>query len=174
MNRRSTDVDGWVNFPVNDPRWVNSNQGGMFVKLVVVDPREFDDQFGVCTGVGVYDMLQECLVGDDLRPKPVSPSAEDCTQEDWEEYDRKMRKWEEYHFPHINAHLDGDQDEYFSRVYLCSMVLGSTGWSGWSEEHSENWTCKYDDLTEQGKALYNQIKQLYPGCDLHLLTFLDT
>ena len=70
MNRRSTEKNGWVNFPVNDPSWQNTREGGMFVKLVVCDDREFDDKFGVCCGVNVFDRVTEQLIADDRRPRP--------------------------------------------------------------------------------------------------------
>jgi hypothetical protein len=57
---------------------------------------------------------------------------------------------------------------------LAVIILGSTDWSGWNESKGRYWTCKFDDLTEEGKALYKQIEALYPRCELHLLTFLDT
>lgn len=50
MRRRTSAVSGWVNFPIEDPAWKCSKEGGMVVKLVVCDTREFDDQFGVCCG----------------------------------------------------------------------------------------------------------------------------
>ena len=169
MNRRSNDCNGWVNFPVNDPAWPSSREGGMFVKLVVCDNREFDDKFGICAGVNVYDQLCESLVGDDQRPQPVLDNFED-----FDNFAKQRNEWEEYHYPHINHHEITSTAQYTSRGYLCAIVLGSSGWSGYSSEKQQLWHCTYEDLTEQGKALYDQIKQLYPGCDLHLLTFLDT
>jgi len=57
---------------------------------------------------------------------------------------------------------------------LAALVLGTTGWSGWHEADGRYWECRFDDLSAEGKALYRQIEALYPGCELHLLTFLDT
>jgi len=71
MQRRSNAVSGWVSFPANDPAWKNTNEGGMVVKLVVCDNREFDEQFGMCCGASVTDIMGESFVGDDRRPKPV-------------------------------------------------------------------------------------------------------
>jgi len=73
MQRRSNAVSGWVSFPANDPAWKNTNEGGMVVKLVVCDNREFDDQFGMCCGASVTDIMSESFVGDDRRPKPCHP-----------------------------------------------------------------------------------------------------
>jgi hypothetical protein len=173
MNRRSKDRNGWVNFPVDDPKWSSTNEGGMFVKLVVCDDREFDEQFGICCGVHVHDLLSEQLINDDQRPYPTYPTTDPNVPDfltKMEEAIDNDKRWEEYHYPHANHFKKPD---YHSRAYLCSMVLGSTGWSG----HNDNiglWHCTYADLTEDGKSLYNTIQQLYPGCKLHLLTFLDT
>ena len=173
MNRRSTDKNGVVNFPVDDPSWHNSREGGMFVKLVVCDDREFDEQYGICCGVHVYDFLSETLIGDDVRPRPETIRIDDNDPDflsKSDHFDRLQAEWEEYHFPHMN---DAKKPKYYSRTYLCSMILGSTGWSGFRDD-GKQWICFYDDLTEEGKLLYNQVIQLYPGCTLHLLTFLDT
>lgn len=170
MNRRSNDTNGWVNFPVNDPAYKNTREGGMLVKLVVVDDREFDKQFGICSGVHVTDTLSESLIADDIRPRPVY-NGEYNSVEDVEQEQRDLNKWEEYHFPSIN---DTKYPDYTSRPYLAAVVLGSTGWSGWHEERGELWHCTYDDLNLQGKALYNSLQNLYWGCKIHLLTFLDT
>lgn len=173
MNRRSKDRNGWVNFPVDDSKWSSTNEGGMFVKLVVCDDREFDEQFGICCGVHVHDLLSEQLINDDQRPyraRPVIDLDESVTIQQMNEAVQYDKLWEEYHYPHAN-HFK--KPEYHSRAYLCSMVLGSTGWSGHNDDIGL-WHCTYDDLTEDGKSLYNTIQQLYPGCKLHLLTFLDT
>lgn len=178
MNRRSTDMNGWVNFPVNDPNWQNTKEGGMFVKLVVCDDREFDERFGVCCGVNVWDQVTEQLIADDRRPM-----LEDCggleqytSEEEFiqahEEGVRKIREWEQYHFPYINEKHPTDRS-YTSRAYLASIIMGSTGWSGYRDGVGL-WHCTYNDLTEEGKTLYNSLQTLYSGCVLHLLTFLDT
>lgn len=180
MNRRSNEKRGWVNFPVDHPDWENTNEGGMFVKLVVCDNRKFDDKFGVCSGVNVFDQVTEQLVADDQRPMP-----EDClglekyaSEEEFiqafEEEVRKKREWEEYHFPYINEKHKPDRS-YTSRPYLASIIMGSTGWSGYSYSDGVGlWHCTYNDLTEEGKTLYDSLQKLYEGCTLHLLTFLDT
>jgi hypothetical protein len=45
--------------------------------------------------------------------------------------------------------------------------MGSTGWSG-------RFRCTYDDLTDEGKELYNNIQKLDPTGKLVLQTGLDT
>jgi hypothetical protein len=134
----------------------------MVVKLVVYGDEEFYDNFVMCCGAQVYDISNEVLVGDD---KPTSIESSDAHKED---------AWILAHYPH----LFGDDiesssiDKYTSRDYLAAIVLGTTGWSG--AKDGEYWKCTFDDLTDQGKALYKQIEALYPGAEIHLLTYLDT
>lgn len=173
MERRSNVVTGWVNFPVNDVAWRNSKEGGMVVKLVVCDNRDFDDQFAVCCGAHVTDMLAESFVGDDRRPQPAQRTHYD-TVEDVMAEQHAFANWEAYHFPRLHDDAAEGAERYQSRDYLAALVLGTTGWSGWDDAKSEAWVCRFDDLTEKGKALYRQLEALYPGCELHLLTFLDT
>lgn len=172
MQRRSTAVTGCVRFPVADSAWKNAGEGGMVVKLVVCDNRDFDDQFGVCSGAQVFDLRLEPLVGDDRRPHPV-PSPHFDTVEAVQAEQRTHEAWEAYHFPHTHDEALDDAERIRSREYLASVVLGSTGWSG-RNAYLMPWVCHFEDLTEEGQALYRQFERLYPGCALHLLTFLDT
>jgi len=82
--------------------------------------------------------------------------------------------WRAYHFPRSNDDAVAGVERYLSRDYLAALVLGTTGWSGWHEADGRYWECRFDDLSAEGKALYRQIEALYPDCELHLLTFLDT
>jgi hypothetical protein len=173
MKRRSTHVSGWVNFPVDDPSWKNTNEGGMVVKLVVCDNREFDKRFSVCCGGEITDLMTESLVGDDRRPQPVHAENYGSAEAILEER-KAIEAWNEYHFPRMyDTNADG-VDRYLSRGYLAAIVMGTTGWSGWNESEGRYWQCGFDDLSYSGKVLYRKIEKLYPGCELHLLTFLDT
>jgi hypothetical protein len=40
---------------------------------------------------------------------------------------------------------------------LAVLTIGATGWS------SGEWRCTYADLTPEGKALYDNLQNLYPG-----------
>lgn len=175
MKRRTTAMNGCVKFPVNDPAFYNTNEGGMFVKLVVCDNREQDNRWEMCCGATVNDLLSECLVGDDQRSLVGIPD-EQLSVDNVIRCHIETTKWIRYHFPNFEKHdiqLDAIE-HYLSRDYLASILLGSTGWSGRHSETNTCWHCTFNDLTEEGQALYKQIKSLYPECVLHLLTFLDT
>lgn len=159
--RRSKQVRGFVDFPINDPAYKNSNEGGMFVRLVVDDPN--NDPWGVCCGGYCSFDYDEEYMGDDLG----NPEA--------------------YHFPRMAETLPHsyssaagwdkpwEQTDFGSVAYLCVINLGSTGWSGWNEEKGEHFLCRYENLTAEGKELYNMIKKLYEGKGtLYLQTWLDT
>jgi hypothetical protein len=174
MQRRSEEIRGCVNFPIANPLWKNSKEGGMVVKLVVIDPRDFEDQFGLCCGAQVHDVLTEVLLGSDKHPHPERPQQFD-TPADVKDYEQACMDWQATYFP------DNTSDEkdlgvlrFLSRDYLAAVVLGVTGWSGWNEPAGKYWICQPSDLSEDGQALYRQLENLYPGCELHLLTYLDT
>jgi len=116
----------------------------------------------------VLDRKELCFVGDDRRPRPRVPERYDSLKA-IREHDKAELDWEKYHFPGLEA------GAYVSRPYLAAIVLGGTTWTEQTvSADGERWHCQYDDLTEEGKALYQQIAKLYPDCDLHLLTFVDT
>ncbi len=177
--RRTNQVSGWVRFPIEDPQWHNTHEGGMVVKLVVVERAEEDktldgNGFGVCSGAYVNDMLTENFIGDDRRPKPDAQERDDSYEAVLQE-EEDRGNWMAYHYPRMNddSIKHGDEAKYLSRPYLAALVLGSTGWSGSNEDH-DYWICRHEDLTQAGKALYAQLQALYPTGELHLLTFLDT
>jgi hypothetical protein len=177
--RRTSAQHGYVNFPVNDERLRSTGEGGMFVKLVVVDDREYDDTpWTICCGAGITDHLTEQMVGDDQAEAPrlelakPDESAEQALAA-IQAHDAAHKAWEGRHFPFLD---DEDQSEgkYRSRQYLASMLLGITGWSGYDDAKEAYWRCTRDDLSDDGKALVTQLERLYPNCTIHLLTFLDT
>lgn len=175
MQRRSDQMAGCVAFPVTDPNWPTSGEGGMVVKLVVLSDVEFDDPANpaVCAGAQVFDVLTEVLVGDDKRPQPECPSTYEAPEAVTAEMDIR-NEWESFHYPALHDVGAKGVETALSRDYLASIVMGSTGWSGHNAEAGEYWTCTFEDLTEAGKALYRQMAAIYPSASLHLLTFLDT
>lgn len=177
LKRRELVSEGYVVFPFNDNTFRHTGEGGLCVKLVVLDELSDrpDDSLAVCCGASVFDVLQEGLVGDDLRPIPAESSiAETASPAEIEQSlsadASRHRNWVQFHFPRYGS---DDADAHLSRNYRASIVLGTTGWSGYSDEKGY-WHATYNDLTAEGKSLYRLMEQLNPGCAIHLLTFLDT
>jgi len=171
MNRRSSDTRGYVNFPVDDPRYKNTGEGGMFVRLVVEEKE--NKGWMVCCGGLQHIQYDECLVADDVCPPPQRlPRNIDSLPP--EEVDRILKETQIYpveahHFPLLK---DGS---WGSVGYLSIITLGSTGWSGWDNETDDYWHCTYGDLTEEGRSLYDSLKNLYgEDCQIYLQTWLDT
>lgn len=163
MNRRSLDVEGCVKFPTHLP---SSGEGGMLVKLWVIDRQDFEKAYGVCAGVNVADVVTESFLGTDRSQPP-----KDDLYENYQEYsdveflakDRAYREahktWQESFYDYESGNVGG---------LLASVVLGSTGWS------NSEFLCTYEDLSAEGKVLYDCLTKLYPNAELHLATFLDT
>lgn len=176
MNRRNANSrSGWVNFPVDNPSYTNSREGGMVVKMVVVAPltqHADEPEFAQCCGAMVHDQLTEILVGDDMRPQPIWSATEQFSYDQIVQYDIDMKKWKEYHYPFTE--VKESPHEFQSIPYLASVVIASTGWSGWNTITESSWHCTFNDLTDDGKAMYSMFQKLYPGATIHLLTFLDT
>ena len=147
MNRNSLDVEGCVQFPISTLPALGGN--GTLVKLWVIDRQDFDEAYGVCAGVAVYDQCTEEFVGSDKARFPAGiPNPKDVSK--------------------LFAQFFRDEAREQSVPLLASIVLGSTGWS-----HS-SFICTYDHLTPEGKAIYDAMQKLYPKAELHLMTFVDT
>lgn len=175
LERRSNAVSGWVRFPVNDPDFKDTHEGGMVVKLVVIDVRAHDDphRFEKCCGGYVRDILSESFVGDDQFPFPTFTEQADQPA-DLENEQARLKAWDARHFPRINEEMVVGVDRFISREYLAVLVIGTTGWSGFNDGTGRYFECVFNSLTDEGQLLYRQIAALYPGARLHLLTFLDT
>jgi len=175
MRRGENVSEGFVNFPFDSPDYPIAGGRGMFVKLVVLESApDSTEPLGMCCGVIVSDMRQEILVGDDLRPYVDRHIPDDAKGEEilkyMDEGQKAQLEWMRFHFPREGGE---GLEAYISRGYRASIVMGSTGWSGYSNT-AGNWRATFDDLTDDGKALYRLMQQLNPGCPVHLLTFLDT
>ena len=121
----------------------------------------------------MFDTLTEVLVGDDQRPQPAVPEAYE-TIADVQEQEDKHNEWMRYHFP---SYRDPKTDAFrqeMSAPYQAVILMGSTGWSGYSQELGQYWHCTKDALTAEGKALFDMVQARFPACTLHLLTFVDT
>ena len=168
MQRKSRSVRGCVDFPVDDISW-EMMDGGLSVKLVVCDSDAPEKAFLMCAVGFVHDTYQECLIGDDRCERPSYVETGDLISDLTNEANEN-ESWQQRHFP--NIHATQGIEGLISNPFLCSMVLGSTGWAGFRE--GEYWICTFDDLMPEGKSLYRAIEALYPNATLHLLTFLDT
>jgi len=169
---------GFVNFPKTG----STGEGGNFVRLVVLDTkgdREYMRRFVPCCGGYVSFFMDECFVGDDLTDAKIAELGPE-PEVDWDlksgvakwirhtaKIDKLSKKTESRYFPRINDADYDHKDHYTSAQFLAVFLLGATGWSG-------SWRATYEDLTREGKAFYQSVQKLYPGCELRLLSFLDT
>jgi hypothetical protein len=172
MNRRSRDVKGLVNFPID--QLPSSGEGGMYVLLVAMDPTERN--LPVSCGGYVYHVFDETFMGSDRKQRAEFPPFEEGLSREetlsrWRGYEQANKDLESFYYPSIHAPDNKDYssyERYLSTGYLAAINMGSTGWS------SGDWLCSYEDLTEEGKVLYNLVAKIYPGSELHLQTWLDT
>lgn len=104
LARRSTKQNGYVNFPVNSTEYRNSNEGGMFVTLAVIE--KDIHSWGKCCG---YHNSQ-CVYNEMVAG--IYP--------DIEESDFFIKDEHGYFSDSISL--------------LANLTLASTGWSGYSDK----------------------------------------
>lgn len=176
MQRGNPVAEGFVKFPMGSAAYPEGGGQGTFVKLVVLNEVVGqDDTLAMCTGVFVLDFLQEILTGDDKRPQPVDAVIPDdaSPEETMRHLDNEQKafnNWMRFHYPHYET---ASEFKHISRAYRASIVMGSSGWSGYNEQ-TGNWCATFNDLTAEGQALYRLMEALNPGCPIHLLTFIET
>lgn len=181
IKSRRRDVDARVGF-VKFPRKDSTGEGGVFVRLVVIDTegdRHYMRKWVPCCGGYVQFTMDETFLGDDLVDAEVdklgpTPKWDPKTDKGWGAYkrfsakvDKLYAKTEAKYFPNIHSPDPECEYRYLSDGFLAVMTIGATGWSG-------HWRCTFKDLTADGKRLYRTFQKLYPGCEIRLLTFLDT
>ena len=175
--RRSNEASGCVAFPTESEVYRNTREGGIFVRLVIEENSE--TPVLICCGGENRVGYDELMTGTDNIPEGglhQQARGEELLLE------------ENHHFLHLNLEEPDQADrsseaeavrnrirfsQYDSRPYLAVLTLGSTGWSGHSEDLGY-WTCRYEDLTPEGKAVYDALTAAYPGCRATLQTWLDT
>lgn len=160
-NRRNNRQRGFVKFPIGNPKYENTKEGGMFVRLVV----EEGNHWGRCNGGQNMIMMDETYLRDNNRRY--------CNFRSLKKQQEFSDQYEKYHFPNIN-NKSKFRSQFISRGYLTVMTIGTTGWSGWNKKYKEYWHCKVNNLTEDGKTIYDLMHFLYPGCKIRLQTWLDT
>lgn len=156
--RRTNAIRGFVNFPVESEEFKSTGEGGMFVRLVVVP--EYDnhpDEIACCGGRNHILCDETLITGDKDRNIETHP----C----YSEYHLQ-------HYPRINKGHSVENE--LSIGYYAVITLGSTGWSGFSDKKEFYWECTFEDLTEEGKAIYRSMQALFPHSDVELQTWLDT
>jgi hypothetical protein len=180
--RRTNEVVGYVNFPIDTVR--SSGEGGCFVRLIVVESDEakklVDGRWAPCCGGYNYFLLDETFLRFDKENPPEEPTFDDgpVTEESRQEYKKFEKDHQEYErkiFPNLGTESPADdyKQEFESDHLLAVLTIGATGWS--PEFGATSWHCTYADLTDEGKKLYDLIKALYaPQGVVYLLTFLDT
>ena len=195
MNRRELIQSGMVNFPMSAE--TNTHEGGMYVRLYVMDT---DDGIGECCGTNTFEEFQDVFVGADIT-KAAQIAAEAVVREQWfveddpsienkpyadrsvEELAEMNKVFEDRFKMEETLSRDAKRavvrtcDEHgyqTSHALVANILMGSTGWSGSNKAGEIYFICEYQDLTSDGKAVYDMMQKAYPTCKLALMTFLDT
>ena len=156
--RRTGQVQGMVNFPVDSHQFPSTQEGGMFVRLLV----EMPHGSMLCGGGNNHIIYDECLVGIDTTRQDDGPNLSGSP----------LRREEARLFPHLDDR-NGRPEDHHSIGLAATITLGSTGWSGYNQDQGY-WTCTYGDFRTEGKAVYDALKAAYPEGRITLQTWLDT
>lgn len=155
-----------VNFDVPGDHLEDSGEGGLFAIMVVPEPEGYDTMCHVDAKTVI------------LRPDVCVSEHRNALWEPWEH--GRMTNGKAYQ-QLTQAGMEElarwalmtTSDHDLSLPLLASAFLGSTCHSLWNARQSAYWTAGVDDLTEQGKTLYDSLKAAY-GVEPLILTFLDT
>ena len=157
MRRREKFVTGLVNFPVDSPDYENTKEGGMFVRVMVLETPQteawLDKTWMECCGGTQTVQMDESLLADEATEIKLFPCM-------FNGNGSRRRS------PSVVDHG--------SVECLAAITIGSTGWTGFDHKAQCMWTCTEDDLNADGKALMAILRDTYPGQEIILTTWLDT
>ena len=158
----------WVRQAVSDDPQISST----VVKLVVVDGN-FETASAVAPEGSAFTMIDGVLVGVD---RPLD-GGQDVAIEDILEVDETRtptpdRPWQRYVWRNIgsflDAHFPGSHGQLarfgaISRPYMAAIMLGRDPSTYWSTATYRPWICRPEDLTEDGRKLYDILSRVYGG-----------
>ena len=144
-----------IRFPTDDPAYEDTQEGGMFVRLVV----DWDEHhtFMRCCGGQNYVHYGEVFIGTD-KDDPYVEEFPDIIHKGALEY----------------GYGASVERRILSIPYLATMTLGSTKWSGLHIASDHYWKASTCDLTADGMSLYRMVERMYEGAEIRLQTWLDT
>jgi len=118
--RRSNKQRGFIRFPIGDPRYQNTNEGGMFVRLVVIE----GNRWTKCSGGLNSFVADKEFIRDNRRPVPRKQDY-GTTLSEIQREQSDYQKYENFHFPAINKveNLAVGASKYLSRPYLAVYLL---------------------------------------------------
>jgi hypothetical protein len=160
MTRRDpTTSAGCVLWPVDDPAWKDSGEGGMWAALVV--PALEDEPLNVCASP----------TGTIALPLP------DVTVHDpGHIYTDGQRGWSAL----LNQPKSADRDREIDaaamnagRPVLACIVLGASGGSWWNDTVGEYFEVTAQHLNAEGARLVEAVEALFAR-PAHIVTYLDT
>ena len=171
-------TSGCVRFPVVGGDYTNLATGGMYVQLVAIEKKSplenwWEDMFVVCWGGSNSSLeYQEGMAGTDTLVDEFVPYYEEL-DDSWEEMVADKAHATKLFFPKFFDKEATKQVRQRSVPVLSSVVLGSTG-ATWCKNERDYFRCTYEDLTNEGKLVYDSIKTLYgEKAELHLITWID-
>jgi hypothetical protein len=162
-NRRSKKVTGYVNFPVDSKEYICNGQGGLFVELWVIPTK--GKWMNCCGGQGITSTYGATLVG----------TNEKRNFDNWNEVKKDHKLPQRFYLEEKLFPNKGNPDyDYNSIPLYAAILLGSTGWSGYSQKKG-NWRASFYDLNRAGLILCDSLNKLYGNkATLRLVTWLDT
>lgn len=145
-----------VSFPVPDIAQPDEPAGYLFVRLVVLDPRDptgsrsWEGVGGMCVQGGLNEHLVE------RRSSPRGPALmEPRSEHDIAIARQRSAHWESRHYPLLNAPYASEDEAFLIRPYRAALELAEAPWYG-----------------PAGKAIDDQLAGAYRDAQLHLLTYV--
>jgi hypothetical protein len=180
-------MENMVNW--NGDNCTDSGEGGLFAWMIVPENLSSGEAYGANTyGFNCHVDVAAYL----SRPRLMLRSPDVCVSTErskvYEPYQHRD-SWFDHQMTltkRLNFNLELDEDRKLKRAFmstlghddisvpmLASVFLGSTSASLWDEQRSRYFEVGVDDLTANGKTVYDAMQRAY-GVDPILLTFLDT
>lgn len=163
---------GVVGFPLVNDDYTVVDDGLTNVYLIVYDEKGLEN----ISEYQTHLFLDGIFVSDDCAERPkLSKNMKDVDIDELINDQLANDNYNDYYFPNFTSD-DFEHNEiakYLSIPLIASVRLGTCAMTFESKDMPRYWNCSYEELTNQGKVVYNIFKEMYSGKEIKILTFVN-
>lgn len=166
------DESGVIDFPVVNDDYKVVDDGMTNVYLIVYDENGLENISEYQTHI----FLDGVFVSDDCLERPrLDKDMKDVDIDELIDEQMANDDYNDFYFPNFSSD-DFEHNEiakYLSIPLIASVRLGTCNMTFENINSPKYWSATYDDLTQQGKVVYNIFKEMYVGKEIRILTFVN-
>lgn len=163
---------GVVGFPIVNDDYKVIDDGMTNVYLIVYDKNGLEN----ISEFQTHLFLDGVFVADDCLERPkLEKDMKDVNIDELIDDQLANDNYNDFYFPNFSSD-DFEHNEiakYLSIPLISSVRLGNCHMTFENNNEPRYWNCVYEDLSNQGKVVYNIFKEMYVDKEIRILTFVN-